>query len=514
MAGNEALAPRASRLRGYSVWLWYAAVGVWTMASPVRTTAAESKPPERPNIVVIFIDDLGYADIGPFGATAYKTPNLDRMAAEGRKFTDFHVATAVCSASRAALMTGCYSERVSIRGALRPKSDHGINSDEMTLAELCQERGYATGIVGKWHLGDRRKFLPLQHGFDEYFGLPYSNDMWPRGSRGEELPAEAPKSKTPPLVLFDGNEVVDEEVTPEDLATLTVRYTERAVDFIDRHHNEPFLLYLPHTMVHVPLYVSPRFEGNSGAGLFGDVMMEVDWSVGEVLATLKKHGIDEKTLVVFTADNGPWLNYGNHAGSAGPLREGKGTMFEGGYRVPCVMRWPGQIPAGTTCDELCATFDLLPTVAQLIGEKVPTQRIIDGKDIWPLMSGVEGAQSPHESFYCYYDGQLQAVRDRQWKLHLPHEYRTLAGKPGGKDGYPVQYSQAKIGAELFDLKADVGETTDVAKEHPDVVERLMTVAEAARDDLGDTLTDRKGKNVRPAGKAGRKRAATERAKNR
>lgn len=344
MADSGVTSRQTSRLRRSSIGLWCAAVAVG-IGSPTRTAVAESTLPERPNIVVIFIDDLGYADIGPFGATAYKTPNLDRMAAEGRKFTDFHAATAVCSASRAALMTGCYSERVSIRGALRPKSDHGINADELTLAELCKERGYATGIVGKWHLGDRRKFLPLQHGFDEYFGLPYSNDMWPRGPRGEKLPPENRKSETPPLVLFDGNEVVDEEVTPDDLKTLTVRYTERAVDFIDRHRDEPFLLYLPHTMVHVPLYVSPKFEGKSGAGLFGDVMMEVDWSVGEVLGALKKHGIDEKTLVIFTADNGPWLNYGNHAGSAEPLREGKGTMFEGGYRVPCVMRWPGQIPS-------------------------------------------------------------------------------------------------------------------------------------------------------------------------
>jgi arylsulfatase A len=234
--------------------------------------------------------------------------------------------------------------------------------------------------------------------------------------------------------------------------------------------------------------------------MFGDVMMEVDWSVGEVLGALKKHGIDERTLVIFTSDNGPWLNYGNHAGSAAPLREGKGTMFEGGYRVPCVMRWPGKIPAGTTCDELCATMDLLPTVAKLIGAEVPSERNIDGHDIWSLMSGADGATSPWEAFYCYYDGGLQAVRDRQWKLHLPHQYRTLDGKPGGKDGYPVQYSQAEIGTELFDLKADVGETTDVAGKHPEVVVRLLAAAETARADLGDALTNRAGENVRPAGK--------------
>jgi arylsulfatase A-like enzyme len=469
---------------------------------PATGLAAED-PAERPNVVVIFIDDLGYGDIGPFGAKGYATPNLDRMAAEGRRFTDFHSATAVCSASRVALLTGCYPERVSILGALRPRSPIGINADELTLAEFLKQHGYATGIFGKWHLGDRPKFLPLRHGFDEYLGLPYSNDMWNRGPRGEELKPGDRKYDTPPLRMFDGSQVVDEEVTGEEQTALTTRYTERAVDFIDRHHDEPFFLYVPHSMVHVPLYVSERFRDKSGAGLFGDVMMEVDWSVGEILGALRRHGIDEKTLVVFTADNGPWLNYGDHAGSAGPLREGKGTMFEGGYRVPCVMRWPGKIPAGTTCQELCVTFDLMPTIAGLLGTELPAERRIDGRDIWPLMSGAPDAQSPHDAFYCYYDGGLRAVRDRRWKLHLPHQYRTLAGREGGRGGYPVEYDQATIGQELFDLDNDIGETTDVAAEHPEVVERLLAAAEQARSDLGDVLTDRKGPNIRPPGRAGR-----------
>jgi arylsulfatase A len=457
--------------------------------------------PERPNIVVIFIDDLGYADIGPFGATAYPTPNLDRMAAEGRRFTDFHTSSAVCSASRAALLTGCYHERVGIIGALRPKSPHGINKNELTLAELCKQQGYATAIYGKWHLGDRERFLPLQHGFDEYYGLPYSNDMWPRGHRGEELSADASRKREyPPLPMFEGNNVVDEEVTPEDQTQLTKEYTRRAVDFIDRHKEQPFFVYLPHSMVHVPLYVSKEFEGKSGAGLFGDVMMEVDWSVGQILEALKRNGLDDKTLVVFTSDNGPWLNFGNHAGSAGPLREGKGTMFEGGCRVPCVMRFPGQIPAGTECADLCATFDLLPTVAKLLGVELPSDRIIDGRDIWPLMTAEPGAKTPHEYFYCYYDHELRAVRDERWKLMLPHKSRTLNGREGGRDGYPVQYDQASIGLELYDLDADVGESKNVADEHPDVVARLTKAAEAARDDLGDSLMGRTGKNVRPPGR--------------
>jgi len=464
--------------------------------------AAHAAPPDRPNIVIIYADDLGYADIGPFGATAYTTPNLDRMAAEGCRFTDFHVSSAVCSASRAALLTGCYHERVSIIGALRPNSPQGINAEELTLPELCKRQGYATAMYGKWHLGDRKKFLPLQHGFDEYYGLPYSNDMWPRGHRGEEHAGR--KKEYPPLRMFKGNKVVDDEVTPEDQTQLTKEYTRRAVDFIDRHRDQPFFLYVPHSMVHVPLYVSKEFEGKSGAGLFGDVMMEIDWSVGEILAALKHNGLDEKTLVVFTSDNGPWLNFGNHAGSAGPLREGKGTMFEGGCRVPCVMRFPGQIPAGSACDELCATIDLLPTVARLLGEELPTDRIIDGHEIWPLMTGEEGAVSPWDVFYCYYDNELRGVRDRRWKLMLPHQSRTLAGKPGGSDGYPVQYTQAKIGLELYDLENDVGETRDVAAEQPEVVARLTAAAEKAREDLGDVLTGRKGMNVRPPGRIKRR----------
>ncbi|HEX6961701.1 MAG TPA: sulfatase [Lacipirellula sp.] len=474
--------------------------GFLAVAGVERASAAA---PERPNVVIIFIDDLGYADIGPFGATAYPTPNLDRMAAEGRKFTDFHTSSAVCSASRAGLLTGCYHERVSIVGALRPNSPHGINSDELTLAEVCKQKGYATAVYDKWHLGDRKKFLPLQHGFDEYYGLPYSNDMWPRGHRGEVLGPDAGRRKEyPPLRMFEGNEVVDQKVTPEDQTQLTKEYTRRAVDFIDRHRDEPFFLYVPHSMMHVPLYVSKEFEGKSGAGLWGDAMMEVDWSVGQILEALKRNGVDEKTLVVFTSDNGPWLNFGDHGGSAGPLREGKGTMWEGGCRVPCVMRFPGQIPAGSTCDALSATLDLLPTVAGLLDVTLPEGRTIDGRDIWPLMTGGPEVKTPHEYFYCYYDHELRGIRDERWKLMLPHKSRTLNGREGGRGGYPVHYDTEQVELALYDLDADVGETTNVADEHPEVVARLKAAAEAARADLGDSLTGVKGKNVRPAGVRG------------
>ncbi len=477
-------------------------VALYCVACVARAAESTTTSPDRPpNVVIIFIDDLGYADIGPFGATAYKTPHLDRMAAGGRKFTDFHAATAVCSASRAALMTGCYPERVSIRGALNGRARHGLHPQEVTIAEICKQRDYATAIYGKWHLGHLKEFLPLQQGFDEYYGLPYSNDMWPWRRELDETGKLVfkPREGVPNLPLYEGNEVVDDDVTAEDQAQLTTAYTEHAVDFINRNKDRPFFLYVPHTMVHVPLFVSDKFLGKSGAGLFGDVVMEVDWSVGQILDALKKNGIDDNTLVIFTADNGPWLTYGTHAGSAEPLREGKGTMFEGGYRVACLMRWPGKIPAGTTCDELSSTIDILPTVAKLIGTELPADRVIDGKDIWPLIAGEPGAESPHEAFWCYWKDELQAVRDRRWKLHFPHTYHAMNGQPTGSDGMRKPARDAVIGKVLYDLKNDVGETTDVSAEHSDVVARLEKLAEAARASLGDSLTGRRGTEIRPHG---------------
>ena len=461
---------------------------LWLTTSALAAEADNSQP----NVIVIFIDDMGYADIGPFGADGYSTPHLNRMAREGMRFTDFVVSSAVCSASRAALMTGCYHRRVGISGALGPSAKHGINANEVTLAEICKQRGYATACFGKWHLGHHPKFLPLSHGFDEYFGLPYSNDMWPlHPTMGDRFPR---------LPLLEGNRVINTNVLGKDQEQLTTQYTDRAVNFITRHRNEPFFLYLPHSMVHVPLYVSDKFKGKSENGLFGDVVMEIDWSVGQILTTLRRLKLTEKTLVIFTSDNGPWLSYGNHAGSAAPLREGKGTEFEGGIREPTLMWWPGKIPAGTTCDELGSTIDVLPTVAKLIGAKLPDHKI-DGEDIRPLMFAHPQARSPHEAFYCYYrGGQLQAIRDRQWKLHFPHSYRTLAGRAGGTQGKPVQYSQAKTNLELYDLKNDVGETTNLVDKHPEIVRRLQEFAAAGREDLGDRLNNRPGKGIRPAGK--------------
>ena len=462
----------------------------------LATWSLQAKPDKNPpNLVVIFMDDMAYADIGPFGAKDYPTPHLDRMAKEGRKFTDFYVTQAVCSASRAGLLTGCYNVRVGILGALGPKSNHGINPQEITLAELCKQRGYATACFGKWHLGHHQAFLPLQHGFDEYFGIPYSNDMWPYHPGVRHLPMAERLKKWPHLPLIEGNKIINPKVTGKDQEQITTQLTERSVRFIEKNKDNPFFLYVPHPMVHVPLYVSDKFKGKSKAGLFGDVMMEIDWSVGQILETLRKHQLDRNTLVIFTSDNGPWLSYGDHAGSAGPLREGKGTMFDGGCRESALMWWPGTIPAGTECRTPAMTIDILPTVAELIGAKLPRQPI-DGKSIMNLVKGTSDT-SPHEAYYFYYGRQLQAIRMGKWKLHFPHGYRTMAGRPGGTGGIPTRYSQAKIGLALFDMEKDIGETTDVKAQHPDIVKKLQTLGEQMREELGDN--GRNGKGVRPPG---------------
>jgi arylsulfatase A-like enzyme len=457
------------------------------LSAALGEQARAASQQQSPNIVIIFADDLGYGDIGCFGAKGYQTPNLDRMAQEGRKFTSFYVAQAVCGASRAALLTGCYSNRIGMLGAPGPSSKHGINADEVLLSELCRQKGYATAIYGKWHLGHHHPFLPLQNGFDDYFGLPYSNDMWPYH----------PTAKFPDLPMFHGNEIVIPAVSPKDQHHLTQWYTEHATKFIDDHQQQPFFLYLAHSMPHVPLFVSENFANKTERGLFGDVISEIDWSVGRILDSLKQHHLDDRTLVIFTSDNGPWLSYGNHAGSAGPLREGKGTSWEGGLREPCVMRWPGKIPAGTTCEELAATIDVLPTVARLIDAKLP-DHAIDGKDISALMFGGPDAKTPHE-YYCYYWGNhLDAIRSGDWKLHLPHSYRTLKGEPG-RDGKPGLYQQAHTDLALYNLKEDIGESVDVKAQHPDVVARLKAYAELARKELGDSATKQTGSGYRAPG---------------
>ncbi|MEY4387658.1 MAG: hypothetical protein RLY20_2941 [Verrucomicrobiota bacterium] len=461
--------------------------------------------PAPPNIVIILCDDLGYADIGKFGAKGYQTPNLDRLADEGAIFRNFHVAQAVCSASRAGLLTGCYPNRIGIHQALGPRAKTGISADEMTLAELVRQRGYATAIFGKWHLGDAPQFLPLRHGFDEYFGLPYSNDMWPQHPDLVKLSPEiaARRRGYPDLIMLDGETVAIPKVTQEDQNQLTTWYTERAVKFIEKNKARPFFLYLAHSMPHVPLGVSQKFRGKTKRGLYGDVIAEIDWSVGQVLDALQRNGLAENTWVIFTSDNGPWLSYGNHAGSAKPLREGKGTSWEGGTRVPCLMRWPGKIPAGTDTGDMLMTIDLFPTIANLIGAQLPEHKI-DGLDVWPIISRQPGARNPHRAYWFYYEvNQLQAVTtgDGRWKLQLPHTYRTMNGQKPGRDGLPGNYVNLKLEtAELYDLINDTAESTDVSAKHPEVVKQLQAEAEKARADLGDALTKRAGAGRRAPGK--------------
>jgi len=460
----------------------YLAVTAAAMALAGRADA-DSRPP---NIVLVLADDLGYGDIGAYGSRTIRTPHIDRLAREGVRFTDFYVAQAVCSASRAALLTGSYPNRVGILGALFPTARSGIADQETTLAELLKLRGYATAIYGKWHLGHLPPFLPTRHGFDDYLGLPYSNDMWP---------GRPDRPEFPPLPLYSKDAVLT--LNP-DQAQLTGEYTRRAIAFMEANRARPFFVYLPHTMPHVPLFASKRFQGRSRQGRYGDVVEEIDDAFGQILATLRRLGLERETLVIFASDNGPWLSYGDHAGTAGPLREGKGTAFEGGVRVPFVARWPGRIPAGRVTREPAMTIDVLPTIARLVKAPLPSLPI-DGLDISPLLLGDEGARSPHEAFYFYFGSELRAVRAGRYKLVLPHRSDTLEG-PAGRGGEPGKYVTVDVPLALYDLVADVGESTSLTDQHPDVVARLQAVAERAREEFGDSLTERTGRSVREPGR--------------
>ena len=447
--------------------------------------AAQTKPP---NLVLILADDLGHGDLGCHGSRTIRTPNLDRLAREGVRATDWYTAQPVCSASRAALLTGCYPNRVGIAGALGPNARNGIAAAETTLAELCKARGYATAVFGKWHLGDRPQYLPTRHGFDTWAGLPYSNDMgpWRPGQQG-------PRPGYPPLPFYIDEQITDAEVSAEEQRGLTQDLTQRAVAFIAANRERPFFLYLPHSMPHVPLGASAAFAGRSGQGLYADVVEEIDASVGAVLQALDTHGVAAQTIVVFTSDNGPWLGYGNHAGSTGGLREGKGTTWEGGVRVPCLWRWPGHLPAGTTCRAPLMAIDVLPTFARFAGLPLPTLPI-DGLDASACL--MEGAPSPHAALYFYYhDNQLEAVRAGAHKLVLPHTYQALTGTPG-RDGAPAGYTQERTGLALYDLEQDPAEAHDLAAARPELLAAMQRHAERARADLGDALTQREGSGRR------------------
>jgi arylsulfatase A-like enzyme len=463
-----------------------------TTVSCSLSSHKEKQNDSLPNVILIYLDDMGYGDLSITGATGFKTPNLDKMANNGLFFTHFYSPQAVCSASRAGLLTGCYPNRIGLSGALGPNSKIGISEEEETISEVLKKRSYATAIFGKWHLGVQQQFLPTNHGFDEYYGIPYSNDMWP-------LHPQSPDAY-PDLPLFENKSIINPAVTPDDQTQFTTDFTLRTIDFIKRHKDQPFFIYLPHPMPHVPLYVSNKFKGKSEQGLYSDVMMEIDWSVGQIIKTLEENELDEKTLVIFTSDNGPWLNYGNHAGNTGGFREGKGTTYEGGQRVPCLMMWKGVIPKGTICNNLAAGIDILPTLAEITNAPLPKNKI-DGVSLLPLLKGDLNV-NPRQSFYYYYrQNSLEAIRHGTWKLVFPHPGRSYEGFQPGDDGKPGQVNGSFLfPGGLYDLRRDPGERYDVSESYPEIVEALEKIAEEARNDLGDDLTGNTGNNRREPGR--------------
>jgi len=433
-------------------WLRQAGAAALGTAALPRMASAETAAGRPPNIVVIFADDLGYGDLGCYGSETIKTPRLDAMAAEGMRFTDFYVCSPVCSPSRAGLLTGRHPLRMGIGGVFFPASRNGMDTEEITMADVLGRQGYATACIGKWHLGHLPEYLPTRRGFDEYFGIPYSNDM-DNEERG-----------MPPIPLMRGEEIIEQ---PVDQTTLTKRYTEESIKFIEANRDRPFFLYLPHTMPHVPLYVSERFEGQSEAGLYGDVVEEMDWSTGAILDALKENGIDDNTLVIFTSDNGPWLTYGDHGGSSGPLRMGKGSSFDGGVRVPCIARWPGRIPAGAVEQTPAWTVDFMPTFAGLAEAALPKDRVYDGQDIMPLLEG--GDTMPERGLIFHEGTRVTAIRRGKWKYK--REYDSFIY------GERIQHE-----ALLFDLEADIGETNNLIEEYPQIaadLERRLAAFEAS-----------------------------------
>jgi len=444
----------------------------------------------KPNIIIIYMDDLGYGDLTITGAINYRTPNLDRLAHEGMLFTQYYSPARVCTASRAGLLTGCYPERLGNIRLLFPNSTKGLNPDEEIIPEILRTKGYYSLMIGKWHLGDAHEFMPIQQGFDEYFGMLYSNDMWPYGRprRGDKNPEVV--RDYPSLWLYDGNKKYQEIKTQDDQDLLTTMFTERAVSFIKNNEsrNTPFFLYLAHPMPHIPLGVSSRFLGKSKQGEYGDVMLEIDWSIGEIVDALEETGLTENTLIIFTSDNGPWLSFGDHGGLSGAFREGKFTAFEGGYRVPCIIKWPAIIPKGVICNQLVSGIDILPTLANITGAELPKNRI-DGVSILPLLKGDMDAE-PRE-FFIY--NQFRAIRNNRFKLVFPHEYNSNIGVLPNDGGRGSGHVKSETDFALYDLRRDPGERSNVIERYQDIADSLMRAMEEYKSELN------KNGGIRPIG---------------
>jgi arylsulfatase len=442
----------------------------------------------NPNIILVYLDDLGYGDLGVTGNSGYTTPNIDEMSRNGLLFTQFYSPQAVCTASRAGLLTGCYPNRIGFSGAMDHTSTKGLHEDEETIAEILKVKGYNTAVFGKWHLGHHQQFLPLAHGFDEFYGIPYSNDMWPNHP--------VTKNYYPPLPLFSQNNKIQEN---PDQSNFTTDFTKKTLDFIDKNSDQSFFIYLAHPMPHVPLFVSDKFKGKSKQGLYGDVIMEIDWSIGQIRDHLKKRGLSDNTLLILTSDNGPWINYGNHAGSTGGLREGKGSTYDGGQKVPCIMEWPGIIPKGKVCNQLASAIDILPTICEITDSKLP-HNTIDGVSLLELLKGNVNAEPRKNFAYYYRQNNLEAVRYGDWKLVFPHPGRTYEGFNPGGDGIPGSANENfNFGGGLYDLRRDPGERYNVQYSNTAMFDTLTTFADSIRTELGDNLKGVQGKGRRKIG---------------
>lgn len=467
----------------------YKTIGFFLFGLIANITLFSQAKHVSPNIILVFIDDMGYGDVGFNNPAIKHTPNLDYLASKGVQLTNFYVSQAVCTASRASLLTGCYANRIGMGGALDHRSVVGLHPGETTIAEILKTKGYSTAGFGKWHLGLQPTFLPSKQGFDQFYGIPYSGDMWPKHPDNPNY--------YPVLPVYQDNEIID---TVEEQSWFTSGFTKKAIDYISAHIEQPFFLYLAHPLPHVPLFVSETFKGSTGKGLYADVIHEIDASVGAILQSLRDNGLEENTLLIVTSDNGPWLSYGNHSGITAGLREGKGTAWEGGVRTPFVAYWKSVLPEGKKVNDPIMTIDILPTIARLTGASLPDRKI-DGINVWERMMGTKKSIPDRPLFFYYNKNDLEAMRWKQWKLYFPHSYRTMAGQAAGLDGQPGKYRMVKMEAmELYDLSKDPFETKNVIATNKKLQKKLEVMAAAIRVEIGDNLQNIAGKENRPAGR--------------